>query len=680
MPFSLRSFQFAVVPLLLLYLLGCGEKTVIGTNSNKLEESQRCIDCHGAVSKVTGNIIADEWLRSSHNTKNGAGCADCHEPHQSHPSAGDCNRCHGGSPVTGVDVIVNADAAGKCSKCHTKNGGFKTSQSAHFNNLTSVGYPASYVSSMYGKNCRACHNPHDTSSAKTNLQQWALTKGKVTANAFSELDFKNFKSGGSYVCIRCHTATGFINFIKGSATAFPVATWAVAGDTTKEVMACNVCHETYDYKKSARKVGAFTAPYGGSAANPGGIALNFPDVGQSNLCVPCHAGRENGESMILGTPQFNNASMKNPHYLAAAAVFYGNGGYQYYNSASQTPYFAQAYTTKYGVVVDGTVVKAAAATAYVPAISIGDSLVGNKAPWNHGKLGMNNFVAVEPAGIGLGDNTDPTGKIWDTGSRGQCITCHLGPKSTHTYSAFETRKATWGTNSTGAIGCYGCHNGEDMEEVATKSEKILYDRAMAFFQYELSRVGLFYNDGFYTSPYVTGYTEAGLCSNNLSVKNWLLGGKSTFTWNSSAKTCDSAVDTLNPGITGSGPGVMGAAMNFRLLKSENGAHVHNRTYMKQLIFDSIQYIQTGSVSFSNRNIAVGSQVDANKLISFQNYSTYLQAQPDKIINTAESAAQRTNAGVPGSGVNGQPVSISQLKRYLTRYNTSGPANAMFTRP
>jgi hypothetical protein len=130
---------------------------------------------------------------------------------------------------------------------------------------------------------------------------------------------------------------------------------------------------------------------------------------------------------------------------------------------------------------------------------------------------------------------------------------------------------------------------------------------------------------------------------------------------------------------GNGAANMGAAMNFKLLEAEKGVHVHNRTFMKQLIFDSLQFLQTGTVSFSNRYIAANAKTDPNGLISFTAYSTALAAAPDNILNPPTAAA--STGGVPG-----MPISITQLKAYITRKNTGssgaiGSTTApLYTRP
>jgi hypothetical protein len=412
-------------------------------------------------------------------------------------------------------------------------------------------------------------------------------------------------------------------------------------DKTAQIIGCNACHSSTAWATSIRTINSGN----GYAAGMGGYGssakatLQFPPVSTSNVCIPCHATRENGQSIIKGVANFSNASFKNPHYLGAAAVFYGNGGFQYYSSTSQTPYAPQAYTSKYGVVVDGTIIKTAAATTApntLPALNVGDATVGIRANWQHGRLGMNNFSSASRT-------TTNAGKVIGTDSDGQCVACHLGPTNVHTFGAFEVAKATWGTSTT-QKGCYGCHGTEDMEEVAV-GERALVDRTLTYFKYTLKLAGAEYSDG-YPYFYVPGTTTA--------LKNW--AGMSV--------------------PNGTGAANMGSAMNLKMLLAEKGVHVHNRTFMKQLIFDSIQYLQTGKVSFTNRNQpnSVGAASDPTGLLNFTAYST---------------AVTPAGGGLPNdipSGVSGSTISISQLKGYITRKNTSGnvttnPAlNPAYTRP
>lgn len=533
-------------------------------------------------------------------------------------------------------------------------------QPKHFANAATT--DASYVGpNMQCNNCHGYGHGTDSPSYKfTNVAKTAVYPTFTTASILKDFaeqghadttsavfdnveDFKNQNT-----CNACHTTTGYVQAVNSNWTK--TTAWGSKADKTEQIIACNACHSgTSTGIWPVRTIsGGYTAGMGGygSAAK---TSVVYEDMGTSNVCIPCHATRENGKSIILSVSNFSNASFKNPHYLGAAAVFYGKGGFQFYSSASQTIYAPQAYTTKYGVVVDGTIVTTAAAVApaagknTLPALNIGDAAVGIRANWSHGKLGMNNYstAAVTTDVAVLGTSKDNTGHIRGTGSDGQCVACHMGPSNKHTFGAFDAAKSTWGSASAQVNkGCYGCHVGEDMEEVAV-GERALVDRTLAFFKWQLKQVGAEYSDA-YPYFYVPGTTTA--------MKNW------------------AGLTVTN----GTGAANMGAAMNLKMLIAEPGSHVHNRTFMKQLIFDSVQYLQTGAVSFSNRNIA-GGAADPNGLISFSAYST---------------AVTPAGGGLPtdiATGVSGDTVSVSQLKGYITRKNTSGATGGtaiapVYTRP
>jgi hypothetical protein len=416
------KFRNSVFPLIfssfMITLTGCGEKTVGVSGETKLVQSQACIDCHqGALSPGTGKSIVEEWKLSHHNTMNAAGCADCHEPETGHPTS--CNRCHAGTPAGTPNatnhVSNNPDRDGKCDKCHAKtNGLFPTigARQAHFNNNTSFNYPASYVSSQYDKNCRKCHNPHDTTTARDYLKDWA-TSGHGTVAGFNTFrtaarnDF-DFKTAGSFTqdasqalsdsnngtfksCIRCHTTTGYINYVSSgfkSLIPFGAANDPRTGkaydmndfltapskskistDLTKELTNCNACHDdgagvAYSYKlRSVAKVTTFYnfsskagvamkggpaplttgSPVGGAIR---GFSLTFPDVGASNICVACHSGRMTGLDVKMADVrglELDKAGRIVNHFRGAAEMMFRptdrNGssvgsGFEFYSSGS----------------------------------------------------------------------------------------------------------------------------------------------------------------------------------------------------------------------------------------------------------------------------------------------------------------------------------------------------------
>lgn len=328
MLFSVKLPLAVALSLLLLSLAGCGEKSVVASGSSKIEQSQACIDCHQSViNPVTGKVIVEEWKLSRHNISNAAGCADCHEPEQGHPTG--CNLCHGGAPAGSLrHVSSNPDRDGKCYKCHARTSGLfpnPGTQSAHFNNSTSVNYPGSYVSSKNEGRCRNCHNPHDTTTARNNLKDWA-SSGHGTVTGFSDFRTKtrddfDFKTAGSFtlkasqalsdstngtyqVCIRCHTTTGYVQYVTSGfsdlspfgandpATGKPFRMddyptgpagfrSKISSDKSKELTNCNACHDdgsssdgfgnAYSYK--LRTVKQVTSYYNFSSSKSSAVSM-----------------------------------------------------------------------------------------------------------------------------------------------------------------------------------------------------------------------------------------------------------------------------------------------------------------------------------------------------------------------------------------------------------------------
>lgn len=315
----IRRFSgFCIVTLLAVALSGCGEKAVTASSPTHAEASDSCLGCHeSALSPVTAKFISGEWKLSSHYLKNGAGCADCHEPDAGHPSS--CNRCHVGTPSgsSADSTVHNPDETGKCAKCHTATAGFgfsthngvtRNTRTSHFNNTSS-----SYVSSRNAGKCRNCHNPHDTGSKMETFRAWARSgHGRTGALSWIDYDFKS-RAGE---CNRCHTTTGFIKYL----TTGDSAPWGSASDKTKEMLECRACHIDYSY--SLRQTKQVTANYAGGR-------VTYPDIGTSNICLNCHVGRENGATIKAVQRNYTSASFVNSHYLTAGGIVFGEIGYEY---------------------------------------------------------------------------------------------------------------------------------------------------------------------------------------------------------------------------------------------------------------------------------------------------------------------------------------------------------------
>lgn len=559
---SVSSAYVLTLGCLAILLAGCGEKTVAVSGSTKLEQSQSCIDCHqSAISPGTAKNIAEEWKLSSHNTSNAAGCADCHEPEAGHPT--NCNRCHSGTPagVPGASnhVSNNPDRDGKCNKCHGRDSGvFPTgAKSAHFQSInypvTFGAYTASYVSTSYIGNCRKCHNPHNPTGHNEYNRAWAKSgHGDTTAGSRTSRDFKLFGTSqpanlaytnsspspttdqtviaaGTPVCVRCHTTTGFLNFVNSNFLS--VIPFGSNTDKTKEVTGCDACHT--DYAFSVRAVPPVTIYYNFSGTTNGHVkiqnnAVLFPDLGSSNVCIPCHAGRGVGSEINLLNSRgvdFTRINSPSSHDFSGAALMTAKSGYEF---------AGKEYTTGIG------------------------------ADTGHDTAGLN------------------TGK-------GPCITCHMNKATksdSHTfnpvvlgsvfplfttnrtweqvYSVSSASQAALTISEKPSLSCNAteCHvrAGDPLTVTGLTRTKEEYISALAVLNKWIRLV-----------RYVPANPVA--------------------PFNSTTNNARSTTDWTYLGL-GTGPDLMGAAFNLSTLNNEPGAYAHNPLYAKRLVYDSIYFLST----------------------------------------------------------------------------------------
>lgn len=603
MLFSVRLPLVIMLSLFLCSLLGCGENAVVASGSTKSEQSQACIDCHqSVVNIVTGKLIVDEWKLSHHNTSNAAGCADCHEPEQGHPTG--CNLCHGGTPSgSSTHVSKNPDEDKKCAKCHgSANGLFpKGSRRAHYGAPDAsvryagfAGYTASYVSTNYIGKCRKCHNPHDPTSNIEYNRAWAKSgHGEVGVRPRTYRDFK--LSGTSEaanltfgtVCVRCHTTTGFINFV--SSNFSNVNPFGSSADKTKEVTGCDACHSDYSFKM--REVPRVTIYYNFSgttqvsAGNPGGHAkiqnngVTFPAFGSSNRCIPCHAGRGVGSEIKLLSDMgvdFSKINSPGAHDFTGAALLTAKSGYEF------------------------------AGKEYVTGVG---------ADTGHDSVGL-------------------------ASGKGPCITCHMNKavkSDSHTFKPVihDTEKfsqitssRTWATlysvsfsslaalkiNTLSSQSCNtsGCHAVLDAAKLSSDKE---------------------------------GFISALAALNKWArlVRNVPANPQLAFNATTNKARVATKWDYLG---AGTGPDLMGAAFNLSTMNNEPGAYTHNPLYAKRLIFDSIYFLCTK---------ATDPVLGINQYPAVQQFNV---ADAINFLTTATVASARTLETVNVNGVNVSNVEVA----------------------
>lgn len=574
---KLVIFSLAVAGLALLAGCGSGGGIAPGADKDTLLESEKCIGCHDGTDSNhsnwntpgTGKPIVTEWKASTHNSgTNGASCQDCHGSGYMHPVS--CNKCHavGGA---GSNPLLNPDDSDRCATCHAKVNprpgkfdGFNaftyedpnipkipngsTTRFIHF----STGKRANFVSTNYIRNCRKCHNPHDTSSGKQQRLDWAQSgHGATTTNPRTNSDFKFSGSSLDYslnygnICVRCHTSTGPIKFItSGFVDVKPLS--LPATDKSREVTACDVCHDdgsgrAYGYK--VRNVPQLTNYYNysaglSSAAVAAGatshisIPKQFPNIAESNVCLVCHVGREIGETIKQASLQnidFKNVTFMSSHYLTAGASLFQISGYNFagrdYATQGTYPY-----------------------------------------PHLHRQIGRDNYNG--------------------TGSNGPCVTCHLKP-ARHTFLpvTLGSDAVLWKRPVTNIISpeCAKCHGSNPAEATGLPPLAVTGSSSASAINLNLSKAG------FFAALEVLRIRMAtlGMYYGRGGIKTTSSLTTNVTNWEASPKFGN-----------GTGPNTMGAAFNYVLLNFDYGAYAHNSAYAKRLLYDSIDHLDDGVLNYS----------------------------------------------------------------------------------
>lgn len=608
---NVLRYSVVIASLLAMSLVaGCGSDTKEGNLTSgdsvaKVDEAA-CAQCHGSsYDPISGQPIYAGYVQSKH-FKNSigevVGCQDCHG---------------GGAQHNGVGPMPypNPDSAGKCWGCHQNSflGLFETTgvataiESAHFYNITGAGvHPAMYATSNFQKHCTACHEPHNPIQGlgKEERKAWALSEhGAVSEPAWATEDFKANSS-----CLRCHTATGFANFVSSGFTN--QAVFAPATDKGREVLACSACHTADSF--AIRPVGTFSAPY-----NSGNSPKTFPTNGNSNLCIPCHSGRESGDT-IAAVANFANSGFKNSHYKAAAATMYMSNAFINFTTLT-----APAATSNEGAAFAST--KSYAKTLLPDNLSVPAYGISGGQTSQHRRLGTPLITGTENY-LDSTKNPNPTVASALT-TNGPCVTCHLQADNaiagiTGQNSGIPVPAVRTGhghslqiDNDTAQQLCLPCHadaphlDGGDgagnavYTPIATLAQlqSAMLEPQSAAFQNGLKLIKQLllvkYKIKFDQTAYPYFYDLQADATGKTAVTDW--------TRKNVAGVTDAASVAL--GLTPIPAGgfsqkqasrVMGACFNFNLLTREPGAYVHARTFSQRLVYDTVDFLDNNTMDFS----------------------------------------------------------------------------------
>lgn len=579
-----KTFTALLLSIAVFALGGCGSGVSGSGSGGALTASKGCITggCHEVrVSVVTGNAIGAEWGASSHKAMNVAGCTTCH----GHFHQNSCSNCHGGAQLQNSQQNA-LDANARCFDCHVIGATLmkgldyrhipelspRYRLNSGFNYFSSVGY-VTMRGTAYESKCIWCHNPHDNRVLPQH-EDWAESgHGGTNSGPFANRN-RDFKTLGSpldwsqsfgNVCVRCHTASGYINLVTSGMK--DVSPWGLAADGktpisfTRQSLYCNVCHDNGKgkaYGYTLREIPALGATGGlqvyynySATTGASGLAtlararisdtIDYPDIGISDRCLLCHSGRGTGNLLkkagstidVNGNPfNFRNNNRIGMHDFAGGATMFGRAGFEFYSTYR-----------------------------YVETTGLSHL---------HERIG-----AGYPG----------------TGTRGPCVSCHMSTARSHEYvpvTLSATGIASSGTTSVFPAGraftiasidtaiCMTCHatgavaatrfNGTAS---ALNTEKKGYHSALRAMYVWLNKKGI------------------------TSSSDWLKA--STYSWTGAPAYVSGCTPTAGGDIY-FGSRNMGVSFNYDFLKNDPAGYVHNDLYVKRLIYDSLDWIDDCSLN------------------------------------------------------------------------------------
>lgn len=487
-----------------------------------------------------------------------------------------CIGCHADnkiSPVTGAKIVDewklgahNTKSGASCPDCHNPLG--------HPNGGTITSNPVDTV-------CQGCHTAPASTDTTAKLRAHFVSFTSSSVNAVSGATTKY--GSATYVttqepqkCRICHNphdnssvlqvnrdwadsghgdvaslAFGERNWPGSNPcvrchTTTGYLTYVTTGAITtftgnKEVVTCEACHVNYSWQR--RALSAVVALYSTSSgtANKALNRVTYPDAKTSNICINCHVGREIGTNILNlpATTDFGNKSFENSHYLTAGATLYGVSGYENFLGVSG---------------------------------------------------GANRTYTKTVAHQGLGLTVANTGT-----DVGPCVSCHMKNSTNHKFKPVAKDASGNVTAILSSSVCSNCHGvagtlattlgwsnlaGLDQRhkqwEAALEALKAQLEKRSIFFK---EAHPYFYNKANPTSTSSTGPDVQ---------KNWANSDGTTPGANIAARRLI-------------GEPNMGAAFNFNLLEHDPGSFAHNRYYTRQLIYDSIDWLDNYTMDFSVGN-------------------------------------------------------------------------------
>ncbi|WP_346297712.1 ammonia-forming cytochrome c nitrite reductase subunit c552 [Geoglobus acetivorans] len=351
-----------------------------------------------------------------------------------------------------------------------------------------------------------CSGCHFSKEAVPRMEEWGRSahgghvlevKEEDVTKAVTEEDAPawvhyDFKQPNRQPCQKCHTSTGFRNFVSDPENYNPENNTFLLTGQQKEFLYCWACHKVEDGSFELRNPGRFArvAEY----SEPADRISAVPDLGESNLCMVCHSGRSSGAAIKSAEEiKGKHFGAFNSHYLAAGGIIFRTLPYEF-----------------------------------------------------EGR----DYVSSNP----------------HASIEGLCTACHMS-NADHTFEAVEVKNGAVVDIKAYDTLCKKCHGDDKNALISTINErKSQYESALKTIEKLLAEKGIYYDGERYPYFYGTPNAEEHTFAN--AFKDW------------------------------PSKDILGAAYNLNLLAREPGAFVHNPEYVKQIIYDTIDFLDDGVLNKS----------------------------------------------------------------------------------
>jgi hypothetical protein len=511
------------------------------------------------------------------------------------------------SLVPAGQSVATAISALPAVTATTTNPGFtadQQSQAASYLNNVNNHYTTGAVRIQYmasNTQCATCHNPNETALQKAAREAWAASEHGVTSGPWSGHDTSSttpydgaaIASTTTDPCIRCHVADGFIQFTDNGNYSNVNALTRADAKTVYTPLNCNVCHVSPLGDDNARRNIAKVAGLGDGVSGTGSVAYynyssydkgntsvklrsrfaaSYPDVNDSNLCIPCHSGHSNAGQNVADVTATAGFSFNNAAQFKAASMAPVAG--MMYNKLGFTNFTTNATQLK----------------------SLQSSIDGGSVTSTHRLFGTKGMYGDSHSATLFGTKANPVTGNMDQG--GPCVTCHVRGNFVGGTARTDAGHSFGITKDAFVQVCSNCHTSENGNSFDPNA--IGADAAWAGFQTN------------FLEPNAEVYNNAQTLAKYFLKKNF--GIKMSGTTANEVSTGKAVVDWTRGGTLTNAQAakLMGAVFNVGLFSNEPAAYAHARTYTRRLVYDTLDFLDDGSVNGSvSTNAIAASQAAAD---------------------------------------------------------------------